>query len=69
MLRQGSPNLTFMKNLSTGSAPVTKHQMNMMRSTGAQNVWNIYGSSECIPPVLMTETEKFDFRDTPYYLE
>ena len=69
MLKQGSPNLTYMKNLSTGSAPVTKHQMNMMRSTGAQNVWNIYGSSECIPPVLMTETEEFDFRDTPYYLE
>ena len=69
MLKQGSPNLTYMKNLSTGSAPVTKHQMNMMRSTGAQNVWNIYGSTECIPPVLMTQTDQFDFKDTPYYLE
>lgn len=69
MLKQGSPNLTYMKNLSSGSAPVTKHQMNMMRSTGAQNVWNIYGSTECIPPVMMTQTDQFDFKDTPYYLE
>ena len=69
MLKQGSPNLTYMKNLSSGSAPVTKHQMNMMRSTGAQNIWNIYGSTECIPPVMMTQTDQFDFKDTPYYLE
>ena len=69
MLRQGSPNLTFMKNLCTGSAPVTKHQMNMMRSTGAHNCWNIYGSTECIPPVLMTQEEQFDLTDTPYFLE
>ena len=69
MLKQGSPNLPYMKNLSTGSAPVTKHQMNMMRSTGAHNVWNIYGSTECIPPVMMTQGVNFDFKDTPYYLE
>ena len=69
MLKQNSPNLAYIKNLSTGSAPVTKHQMNMMRSTGAQNVWNIYGSTECIPPVMMTQADQFDFKDTPYYLE
>ena len=69
MLKQNSPNLAYIKNLSTGSAPVTKHQMNMMRSTGAQNVWNIYGSTECIPPVMMTQADQFDFEDTPYYLE
>lgn len=69
MLKQGSPNLTFMKNLSTGSAPVTKHQMNMMKSTGALNIWNIYGSTECIPPVMMSRELEFDFEDTPYHLK
>jgi len=69
MIRHGKPNLSFLRNLSTGSAPVTKHQMNMMKNTGAKNVWNIYGSTECIPPVMMTQTDQFDFKDTPYYLE
>ena len=69
MLKQGSPNLTFMRHLCTGSAPVTEHQMNMMRSTGAQNCWNIYGSTECIPPVVMTQGLEFNFNDSPYYLE
>ena len=69
MLKQGSPNLTYMRHLCTGSAPVTKHQMNMMRSTGAQNCWNIYGSTECIPPVVMTQGLEFNFNDSPYYLE
>lgn len=41
----------------------------MMKNTGAKNVWNIYGSTECIPPVMMTQTDQFDFKDTPYYLE
>lgn len=69
MLKRGSPNLTEMKNLSTGSAPVTKHQMNMMRSTGAQNCWNIYGSTECIPPVMMVQGLEFDMNESPYNLE
>ena len=63
-----------MKNLSTGSAPVTKHQMNMMKSTGALNIWNIYGSTECIPPVMMSRELEFDFekvklksKDNPLY--
>ena len=69
MLSREMPDLSYMKNLSTGSAPVSGHLMNLMNTTGAQNCWNIYGSSECIPPVLMTKKETFDFRDTPYYLE
>ena len=69
MLKQRIPNLVFMKNLSTGSAPVSEYQMNMMKKTGAKNVWNIYGSTECIPPVMMTNGIEFDFKKTPYYLE
>tara|TARA_Y100000004_G_scaffold24149_1_gene24376 strand:+ start:552 stop:1163 length:612 start_codon:yes stop_codon:yes gene_type:complete len=69
MLKLETPNLTFMKNLCTGSAPVTEHHLSMMKKTGAQNLWNIYGSSECIPPVMMTQGVCFDFKDTPYYLE
>ena len=69
MLKLETPNLTFMKNLCTGSAPVTEQHLRMMKKTGAQNLWNIYGSSECIPPVMMTQGVCFDFKDTPYYLE
>jgi len=69
MLKQGKPNLKFIKHLATGSAPVSKQQMDMMRNTGAKNVWNIYGSTECIPPVMMTKENEFDFKDTPYHIE
>lgn len=69
MLKQGKPNLKFIKHLATGSAPVSKQQMDMMRNTGAKNVWNIYGSTECIPPVMMSKETEFDFKDTPYHIE
>lgn len=69
MLKQGKPDLSFMKNLSTGSAPVTNEQINMMRNTGAKQIWNIYGSTECIPPVMISHNLKFNFNETPYNLE
>ena len=64
-----NPNLDFVRNFSTGSAPVTDLDIQQMKSTGAKNIWNIYGSTESIPPVMMSNTPQFNFKDTPYYLE
>lgn len=68
LLKRKFPNLSYVKNLCTGSAPVTITDIENMKRTGAKNIWNIYGSTECIPPVLISNNEKFDFNDTPYYL-
>ena len=69
LAKRRKPNLEFVRNFSTGSAPVTDADILLMKSTGAQNVWNIYGSTECIPPVMMSNNSIFNFQESPYYLE
>ena len=69
LAKRRKPNLEFVRNFSTGSAPVTDEDILLMKSTGAQNVWNIYGSTECIPPVMISNGAVFNFKDSPYYLE
>ena len=69
LVKRKKPNLEFVRNFSTGSAPVTDEDISLMKSTGAQNVWNIYGSTECIPPVMISNNNIFDFQESPYYLE
>jgi len=69
LVKRKKPNLEFVKNFSTGSAPVTDEDISLMKSTGAQNVWNIYGSTECIPPVMISNNSIFNLRESPYYLE
>lgn len=63
------PDLSHLRHFATGSAPVSAHDIFHMRETGAQNVWNIYGSTECIPPVFMENTHCFAFSDSPYSYE
>ena len=69
LMRRKTPDLSFVKNFATGSAPVTTHDLNQMKFTGAKNIWNIYGSTECIPPVMMSNDTSFNFKKSPYYLE
>ena len=69
LLKRKTPDLSFIKNFATGSAPVTAHDLNQMKFTGAKHIWNIYGSTECIPPVMISNNSDFNFKDTPYYLE
>jgi len=69
LAKRRKPNLEFVRNFSTGSAPVTDEDILLMKSTGAQNVWNIYGSTECIPPVMISNNSIFNFQESPYYLE
>ena len=69
LVKRRKPNLEFVRNFSTGSAPVTDEDISLMKSTGAQNVWNIYGSTECIPPVMISNNSIFNFQESPYYLE
>lgn len=69
LIKRRMPKLDFIKNLCTGSAPITDWDIAQLEATGAKNIWNIYGSTECIPPVLMSNNTMFDFKDTPYYLE
>ena len=69
LLKRKTPDLSFIKNFATGSAPVTAHDLNQMKFTGAKHIWNIYGSTECIPPVMISDNSDFNFKDTPYYLE
>tara|TARA_B000000565_G_scaffold255136_1_gene235010 strand:- start:477 stop:1088 length:612 start_codon:yes stop_codon:yes gene_type:complete len=69
LFKRKIPDLSFIKNFATGSAPVTEHDLNQMKFTGAKNIWNIYGSTECIPPVMISNDTMFNFKDTPYYLE
>ena len=69
ILKRKNPDLSFLNIFATGSAPVSEYDIQLMKSTGAKNIWNIYGSTECIPPVLMSNNDEFDFKDSPYYLE
>ena len=69
LAKRRKPNLEFVRNFSTGSAPVTDEDILLMKSTGAQNIWNIYGSTECIPPVMISNNSIFNFQESPYYLE
>ena len=69
LIKRKRPNLEYVKNLSTGSAPITEWDIQQMQLTEAKNIWNIYGSTENIPPVMMSNNTQFDFKDTPYYLE
>ena len=69
LYKRKKPNLDFIRNFSTGSAPITDLDIQQMKSTGAKNIWNIYGSTESIPPVMMSNNTEFNFKDTPYYLE
>ena len=43
--------------------------ISFMKSTGAKNIWNIYGSTECIPPVMISNDATFNLKESPYYLE
>jgi acyl-coenzyme A synthetase/AMP-(fatty) acid ligase len=69
LIKRRIPNLDFVRNLSTGSAPIFQSDLSQLQSTKATNIWNIYGSTECIPPVVMSNNDEFDFKDSPYYLE
>tara|TARA_B100001029_G_C15064017_1_gene461737 strand:- start:19535 stop:20143 length:609 start_codon:yes stop_codon:yes gene_type:complete len=69
LLKRKIPNLNYIRNLSTGSARILKSDISLLKKTEAKNIWNIYGSTECIPPVLISNNEKFNFKNTPYYLE
>ena len=69
LVKRRKPNLEFVKNFSTGSAPVTDEDISLMKATGAEKIWNIYGSTECIPPVMMSNNSIFNFQESPYYLE
>lgn len=69
LCKRKQPNLDYIKNLCTGSAPITDWDINQLEATRAKKVWNIYGSTECIPPVLISNNTVFNFKDSPYYLE
>ena len=69
LVKRRKPNLEFVRNFSTGSAPVTDEDISLMKATGAEKIWNIYGSTECIPPVMMSNNSIFNFQESPYYLE
>ena len=69
LVKRKKPNLDFVRNFSTGSAPVTDQDISLMKSTGAKNIWNIYGSTECIPPVMISNDATFNLKESPYYLE
>ena len=69
LIKRHNPDLSYLRHLGTGSAPVDDKDFEMMQSTGAQNVWNIYGSTECIPPVMISNSPVFDFKDTFNSLE
>ena len=69
LVKRKKPNLEFVRNFSTGSAPVTDQDISLMKSTGAKKIWNIYGSTECIPPVMISNDADFNFRESPYYFE
>ena len=69
LVKRRKPNLEFVRNFSTGSAPVTDEDISLMKATGAEKIWNIYGSTECIPPVMISNNSIFNFQESPYYLE
>jgi len=69
LVKRKKPNLEFVRNLCSGSAPVTDEDISLMKSTGAEHVWNIYGSTESIPPVMISNDAVFNFKESPYYLE
>jgi len=60
------PNLEYVRNFSTGSSRVYDDDLNNIRKTKALNIWNIYGSTEFIPPVLMSENISFFDMKSPY---
>ena len=69
LVKRRKPNLEFVRNFSTGSAPVTDEDISLMKATGAEKIWNIYGSTECIAPVMISNNSIFNFQESPYYLE
>ena len=69
LFKINKPDLSYLRHFATGSAPVSAMDIYDMRQTGAENVWNIYGSTECIPPVFLEQTHCFAFSDSPYSLE
>jgi len=60
------PQLTYVRNFSTGSSRIYEKDIFDMKKTKAQNIWNIYGSSECIPPVLMSKNQFFYDTESVY---
>jgi len=69
LFKINKPDLSYLRHFATGSAPVSAMDIYDMRQTGAENVWNIYGSTECIPPVFIENTHCFAFSESPYSYE
>ena len=68
LFKMHHPDLSYLRHFATGSAPVEIDEITLMKETCAQNVWNIYGSTECIPPVFLSNDHWFGF-DSPYTIE
>ena len=68
LFKMHHPDLSYLRHFATGSAPVEIDDITLMKETCAQNVWNIYGSTECIPPVFLSNDHWFGF-DSPYTIE
>lgn len=64
MLKLGEDNFFWNPKILTGSAPIEDDDIEQLLKRGASEVWNVYGSTEFPPPILISKNSNiFDLSD------